>query len=40
MRSKKPDAVLFYVGEKHAADVLTNYLVVKIAGGLISGESL
>ncbi|EGT59406.1 CBN-CRB-1 protein [Caenorhabditis brenneri] len=36
MRSGKPDAVLFYIGEKHAADVLTNYLVVKIAGGLIS----
>ncbi|CAI2357503.1 unnamed protein product [Caenorhabditis sp. 36 PRJEB53466] len=36
MRSRKPDAVLFYMGEKQAADVLTNYLVVKIAGGLIS----
>ncbi|UMM39588.1 hypothetical protein L5515_016577 [Caenorhabditis briggsae] len=36
MRSGKPDAVLFYIGEKHAADVLTNYLVVKIASGLIS----
>uniref|UniRef100_A0A1I7U097 Neurogenic locus Notch protein n=1 Tax=Caenorhabditis tropicalis TaxID=1561998 RepID=A0A1I7U097_9PELO len=36
MRSGKPDAVLFYIGEKHAADVLTNYLVVKTAGGLIS----
>ncbi|KAF1746962.1 hypothetical protein GCK72_023420 [Caenorhabditis remanei] len=36
MRSEKPDAVMFYIGEKHDADVLTNYLVVKIAGGLIS----
>ncbi|CAI5455806.1 unnamed protein product [Caenorhabditis angaria] len=45
MRSRKSDAFLLYLGEKqqqtqqpNSADVLTNYLVVKIVGGLVTAR--